>query len=262
MLDIALIGHGAIAAHVAAHCPEGARVGAVICRPGRAAAARAALGDVSAMEAVADLPTRPGLLIDCAGHEGLRAHGPAALQSGIDLLTVSVGALADPELEADLARAAAEGGATLTLASGAIGALDALRAAARGADLEVTYRGRKPPAGWRGSRAEEVLDLDALTGAEVHFSGTAREAARLYPKNANVAAAVALAGAGFDATRAELIADPEAGGNLHEISARGSFGRFEFRIEGRALPGNPRSSALTALSVLAEIRRRLSGIRI
>ena len=258
---IALIGHGPIAAHVAAHLPVGVQLIGALCRPGRDQAARAALG-VPVAQALQGLPGRPDLLVDCAGHSGLRAHGVAALGAGVEVLTVSVGALADAVFCAELEAAARAGGTRLCLASGAIGALDALAAAAMGTGLQVTYTGRKPPQGWRGSRAEKVLDLDALTAPATHFTGTARAAAQAYPKNANVAAAVALAGAGLDATRAELIADPGATANIHEIAAEGAFGRFRFQIEGLPLPGNPRSSALTALSLLAALRQRGAAIRL
>lgn len=259
---IALVGNGAIASHVAAHCPEQIRVCGVICRPGREDVAQAVLGGVPVSVSLSDLPNRPDILVDCAGHAGLRAHGVEALRSGIEVLTVSVGALADAAFEAELQAAAQAGSTKLSLATGAIGALDALAAAAQGEQLSVTYRGRKPVAGWRGSRAEEVLDLDQLVEPTAHFSGTAREAAQLYPKNANVAAAVALAGAGMDDTRAELVADPTIGRNIHEVEATGSFGRLRFEIEGEALPGNPKSSALTAMSLIRALKARLERIQI
>lgn len=260
--SIALIGNGAIASHVIRHCPDRVRVCGVICRPGREDDAKALLGELPVAASVAGLPVRPDVLVDCAGHAGLRAHGVDALRSGIEVLTVSVGALADASFQAELASAAQAGGTKLRLATGAIGALDALAAAAEGETLKVTYRGRKPIAGWRGSRAEDVLELDQLDRPTVHFSGTARDAAQLYPKNANVAAAVALAGVGMDDTRAELIADPTIQRNIHEIEAAGSFGTFRFEIEGEALPGNPKSSALTAMSLIRALKARLEHIQI
>jgi len=262
--DIALIGHGAIAAEVARHLHTmpGVRLACALSRPGREGAARAALEVDAVVTAVADLPAGIALAVDCAGHPGLRAHGPALLRAGVDVVTVSNGALADAEFALSLDAAARDGGARLRLLSGAIGAVDVLAAASVGGLERVVYTGRKPPAGWRGSAAEEVLDLDTLTEAVVHFEGTAREAALRYPKNANVAATVALAGIGMDATQVRLIADPARTGNLHEIEAQGAFGRFTFAIEGKALPGNPASSALTAMSVVRAVQDRIAAISV
>lgn len=262
MLSIVIVGYGAIASYLAANCPDGARIDAVICRPGREHAARAGMGDIPLALTVESFADKPDLIVECAGHSGLRSHGVDALRSGIEVVTASVGALSDEVLETALHEAALQGGTRLSIASGAIGALDALAAASQGGELQVTYQGRKPPPGWRGSRAEEVLDLSALDAPQTHFEGSAREAARLYPKNANVAAAVALAGAGFDDTRTRLIADPTISRNIHEIEAEGAFGRFRFEIEGLPLPGNPKSSALTAMSLLRAIRGRLSPVQI
>ncbi|MDJ0749382.1 MAG: aspartate dehydrogenase [Woeseiaceae bacterium] len=263
MHTIAIIGCGAIGEAVAGyldHEPDVVIRVAVI-EPGMDARARDVFGkDVEIAHDTGTLAEFVGLAVDCAGHAALRQHGAAILSSGIDLVTVSSGALADPGLYDSLAAAARRGEAQLRVVSGAIGALDALSAASRGELASVTYRGRKPPQGWRGSAAEDKLDLDALTEATVHFSGNARDAALEYPKNANVAASVALAGIGFDDTQVELIADPGVARNVHEIAAEGDFGHFEFRIEGESLPDNPRSSAITAMNVVREILNSASPI--
>lgn len=254
MQRIAVIGYGAIAGYLAGRLDV--TIGAALARPGREAAARAVFGEVPVVTDVADLPEDVTLVVDCAGHSGLRAHGAAALARGLPVLTVASGALADAALMSELQAAADRGGVQLTLASGAIGALDALSAAASGRLERVTYTGRKPPKGWRGSRAEEVLDLDRLEGAQVHFEGSARDCALAYPKNANVAASVALAGLGLDDTRARLIADPSIDRNIHEVRAEGDFGDFTFTIAGKGLPDNPKSSALTAMSLVRAIQSR------
>ena len=263
MLRIAIIGCGAIGEAVAGFLADekDIRIAAAIVHEGREARARELYGeDVATVYRVEDLPIAIDLVVDCAGHAALRQHGERALARGMDLVTVSSGALADASLCDRLVTAAQEGGARLRVVAGAIGALDALAAGGVGRLTQVTYRGRKPPGGWRGSAAEAKLDLDALPEAAVHFRGNAREAALEYPQNANVAASIALAGVGFEDTTVELIADPDADRNVHEIVAEGEFGRLEFRIEGRSLPGNPRSSALTAMSVVHEILKPASPI--
>lgn len=258
-----MIGYGPIAAYVVRQITDRSDVTIdwVICRPGREEAAREALGGAwRPVTSVAEIDGALDLAIDCAGHGGLKEHAPALLAGGVDLITVSNGALADAGLAVALEDAAKSGGARLELLSGAVGGIDALAAAKIGGLSQVTYVGRKPPKGWMGTPAEENLDLDNLTEPAVHFEGSAREAALRYPKNANVAATIALAGIGLEETRVRLIADPTSDANCHEIEAEGTFGRFSFRIEGKALPDNPKSSALTAMSVVRAVLNRLEPV--
>ena len=254
-MKLGIIGDGAIGKYVRARALErGHIIRAQLLRQGRS-------GNEISVSAVADLPDDIDHMIDCAGHTALRAYGADILSRGTDLTTVSLGALADADLYRVLEQAANEGGAKLHLASGAIGALDCLRAASVGQLQSVTYIGRKPPQSWKGSPAETLLDLENLTsGAVTHFDGTARDAATAYPKNANVAAAVALAGIGFDETLVQLIADPDISENIHELRAVGDFGSFSFQIRGHSLPDNPRSSALAAMSVVSKLAQESQSI--
>ncbi len=201
-------------------------------------------------DAVALLEAGCDIVAECAGHEAVAGHVPTLLGAGIDCVIASVGALADPALEQALAGAAARGKARLIIPAGAVGGIDLLAAARLDGLARVTYRSRKPPAAWRGSPAERAIDLEAITTPTTFFRGTARQAARDYPKNANVAATVALGGVGFDRTEVELIAVPGNRENQHAITLEGAFGRAAIEIAGNPLPDNPRTSYLAALSLM------------
>tara|TARA_R110002096_G_scaffold6206_6_gene28581 strand:- start:8379 stop:9170 length:792 start_codon:yes stop_codon:yes gene_type:complete len=261
-MKLGIIGTGAIGSYVRDKAIErGHTVAALLLKPERLQNPGTLAGQFNCVSNIADLPGDIDVMLDCAGHAALQSLGPAILRNGVDLITVSLGALADSDIYASLERAAREGDACLHLASGAIGALDCLQASRVGKLQSVTYVGRKPPQGWKGSPAERRLDLDSLeVGAATHFEGSARTAALEYPRNANVAAAVALAGIGFDDTEVRLVADPGIDANIHEIRASGEFGSFSFEIRGNALPDNPRSSALAAMSVISKLEQHSQPI--
>jgi len=250
--SVGLIGYGGIARDVVAALRghSEVKVTTALCRPGRAVQARAALPGIDIVETRDALLARgPDVVAEVAGQQAVAEHGAEVLGRGFDLLVISVGALADAVLFDRLKTAAQTGHSRMLLPAGAIGGLDAIAAMRVGGLAAVRYRSRKPPAAWRGSPAEKIAELDRLSKRTVLYRGTAGEAALLYPQNANVAAAVALAGLGFDATEVELVADPEAPGNVHEIEAEGTAGRFAIQLQGRPSASNPKTSALAALSV-------------
>lgn len=260
MRKLALVGCGAIGSAVIELLRGDAevRVTQVIVPASHRAEAEGVCGRVAplarVLEAV-DLSDgqRPDLLVECAGHGAVGQHVLPALEAGIPAVVASIGALHDADAMLTLEAAASRGGTHVSLVSGAIGGIDALAAARIGGLDSVDYVGRKPPLSWRGTPAEQDFDLAALTEPTVIFEGSAREAARLYPKNANVAATVSLAGLGLDRTRATLVADPGVQRNVHRVVAQGTFGRLEITLEGQPLPANPKTSALTVYSVVRAI---------
>lgn len=254
-MKIALIGKGAIAQYVHdAALERGHEIGAILVKD------EVVHTQSNYIASPAELPNDTEFVIDCAGHHALTQYGVDVLARGINMISLSIGALADQGLRTALENTARSAGVQLHLASGAVGGLDCLKSASVGTLKSVTYLARKPPMGWKGSPAETKLSLDSLSVATAHFEGTARQAALRYPQNANVAASVALAGIGFDQTKVKLIADPSITENIHEIKADGDFGRLQFQICGKALPDNPRSSALAAMSVLSKLEQIVAPI--
>ena len=204
----------------------------------------------------------PDLVIECAGQGAVIAHVPTCLGAGCDTVVSSIGALADDALYADLRAAAKAGGARLILPAGAVGGIDLLAALRPSGITRLRYTGRKPPLAWAGTPAESALDLAALDAPAVFYTGTARAAARDYPKNANVAATLALAGPGFDATEVKLVADPTVTRNVHEVQVTAGAADFTIRIEGHPSPDNPKTSQATIYSLVREVLNRSRGVAI
>jgi aspartate dehydrogenase len=139
-------------------------------------------------------------------------------------------------------------GSQILIPSGALAGLDALAAASRLPLEAVTHRIIKPPRVERHT-AEDLVNLDALTHAQVFFQGSARETAGQFLANANVAAISALVGIGLDRTSVELVADPGIEENCHHLTARRDFGALHVNVENRPLADipvimAPRSAAL------------------
>ncbi len=200
------------------------------------------------------------LVIEAAGRESVVPWGSAALELGCDLIVSSVSALADPDVLDTLQAVARRTNAKIHIPPGALGGIDALAAAEVMGIDDVEHRIVKPPRAWLGTPAETMCDLSALLGPVEFFRGTATEAASRFPKNANVAMTTALAGRGPADTQIALVADPDAAVNRHEVRARGAFGELTTIVHNKPLPENPRTSALTALSLVRAIRNRIGPL--
>jgi aspartate dehydrogenase len=259
-LRVGLIGYGSIGRPVALAIAGGQVGSAVLTGVLRAhpAAQPAPPDGVPAVTGLDELlATGPDIVVETGGHAALRDYGLGVLQAGCDLLTISVGALADEALLESLERAARATGRRVLIPSGAIAGLDMLNAA-RLAGLEsVTHTVRKPPAALLP--AGEAAAVVASGQARVLYEGIAREAVRRFPENVNVVAAVSLSGIGLDRTIARVVADPSVTHNTHEVDASGTFGTLH--IEVRNVPGpNPKTGLIVAPSVIRALQRLSAAI--
>jgi aspartate dehydrogenase len=122
---------------------------------------------------------------------------------------------------------------------------------------------RKPLPGLVGAPhlVENKIDIEGITEPLRIFEGTARQAAKGFPANLNVAVALSLAGIGPDKTRVEIWADPTVTRNTHRIEVDSDSARFSMAIEN--IPSeNPRTGLITALSVIACLRKQRASLRI
>jgi len=211
--------------------------------------------------ALDDLSACCDIVVDCGPSNALRDTALAAFAHGRTLVTVNAAALLDAP---DLADAAAKSGGRLVVATGALLALDAVAAAALGRIERVTMRNRKPPRGLAGAPyvVAQGIDLGSIHEPTCIFRGSAREAAKGFPANVNVAAALSLAGAGPDRTEVEIWADPTIERNIHEFDLVSDSVTLSVRTEGLPSPENPKTSAIVPLSVVATLDRLAGPVRI
>ncbi len=251
MKSVMFIGYGSMARKVHAMLPKSVVLTTIVASAKSADKIRAELGDeVEVITSVNKLSAIPDLAVEMSGQDGLREHAIAVLAKGIPLGIVSVGAFTNDEFACVLHDTAKMNHTKIHILAGAIAGIDGINAASLAGLDEVTYQGRKKPASWRGSYADELIDYNSLEQATVFFTGSAREAAALFPDNSNVAATIALAGIGLDDTKVELIVDPNLEHNIHHIMAKGVFGQLEISMTGLPLIENPKTSSLAAFSAL------------
>jgi len=160
-------------------------------------------------------------------------------------------------------QAAHTSGASIWVPSGAIGALDVVRAARIGDVDSITLTTTKPPVALADAPwvVEQGIDLSDVSQPLVIFSGGPVEAVRGFPQNVNVAALLTLAAEDPQRLRVTVVADPDAPGNVHEVEVLGSFGVMRLRLENRPSETNPKTSALAAQSVIALLRQLGSPLR-
>ena len=261
-LRVAIAGLGAIGKELARRLTEGVpgyRLTAVAARDrDRAAATLREVGVEVPVVTIEELEPLADIVIECAPAALLAAIAEPVLRAGKEVVVLSVGALLG---QPGLVELAAANGGRITVPTGALLGLDAVRAAAEGGIESVRLTTRKPPRGLAGAPHLEGVSLDSLQEPLRVFSGTARDAAKGFPANLNVAVALALAGIGPDRTEVEIWADPGVTRNTHTIEVRSAVADFTMTIEN--VPSeNPKTGRITALSVISLLRKRTAPLSV
>lgn len=191
----------------------------------------------------------PDIILEAASREAVREWGKIALRAARRVVISSASAFVDDNFLRALRETASQCGSQLVLSSGALAGVDALSAAGRLGMHEVHHRIVKSPGSWGTAGGFDATLLDS-SRPTILFRGSARAAATRFPLNANVAVVSALCGMGLDETVVELVSDPSARDNRHEIRAVGDFGSLSITLQNRPLQSNPKSSELAALALV------------
>jgi aspartate dehydrogenase len=263
VLDVGLIGAGAIGARVARALSDGAvpgaRVASLYTRTDRRArdvvTALDADREIRVASGPAQVGSRSDVVVEAASQSALEESATDVLATGADLVALSVGAFRDADFLSEVRSVAEENHARVHVPSGSIGCLDAV-AALGNAPLDAVELRCYRPSKYFGPYVDEGVALDDLEDGAVIFDGTAAEAAAAFPAHMNVAVAVALAARvdpGDVAVHIEV--DSSAPRARYVVSARGAGGSLEAEILNVRTHSSPETGRINVLSVVETLRR-------
>jgi aspartate dehydrogenase len=218
------------------------------------------VGDSIVVRKATELANDCDIVVECLPPALFREVATSAIDNGRIFMPLSVAQLLE---NGDLIERAKLKGARILVPTGALIGLDAVRAAAEGTIHSVKMVTRKPPAGLEDAPylREHGISVSNLKKAMKVFNGSAREGARGFPTNVNVAAALSLAGIGPDRTQLEIWADPTVTRNTHTITVDADTARFTMTIEN--IPSeNPRTGKSVAPSTVAALRALVSELKV
>ena len=201
-----------------------------------------------------ELADAADVIVECAPAALFEQVAAPVIENGKCLMTLSVGALLNRQ---DLIDRAEATGARIIVPTGALIGLDTVRAMAVGEIHRVTLHTRKPPNGLMGAPhlVNNNITIDDMKEPLCVFRGTAREAAKGFPANVNVAAALALAGIGADKTSVEVWADPTINRNIQSVTIESDSGEATMTINNIPSDENPKTGRIVANSVVASLQR-------
>ena len=197
------------------------------------------------------------LVIECATQQAARDVIPKVVARGVDIMVMSVGALVDDNFREMVTEKAKQCEAKVYIPSGAICGTDGLRASTVGEVKEVELITTKPPVSFQDVKyvQDMGIDLSSIKEKTILYTGTAREAVQLFPRNVNVAAIVSIMGIGFDRTMVTIAVDPNIKINSHELRIKGEFGEMTTHTYNVPSPINPKTSNLSVFSAISALQR-------
>jgi aspartate dehydrogenase len=184
------------------------------------------------------LAAKPKVVVEAASQQAVREYYDKLLAANVDLIVMSTGALLS--LNTDNHR--------VHFSSGAIGGLDAISSAAIAGIEEVTLTSRKNPKALGKTNTQETIV----------YEGLAEEAAKLFPREMNVAATLALTVKPAK-VKVQVVSDPAVKRNTHEIWVKWRFGEMSLRFANYPHPDNPHTSALAAWSAIKLLQTLLQA---
>lgn len=195
------------------------------------------------------------IVVECANVDLVKQYATEIVKKK-DFFIISIGALVDIDFYQKLQTLTRSFDRNIYLPSGAIGGLDVIKSANVMGGLDsISLTTRKPTQAL--TDGEEVVENE-----KVLFEGAAKDAIMQFPKNANVAIILSLAGVGVEHTKVKIIMDPSVERNIHEVKAAGDFGEVNIKLENNPSPTNPKTSYLTALSILSALKSLEDAIKI
>lgn len=203
---------------------------------------------------------RPDVVLEAASVDAASEHVPDLLEHGIDVVLLSVGALAAAGVEKRV-HTALSSGAQLVIPEGAAVGLDLVRAV-RGRGLErlridTAVPAHRPMSG--------VPDYTGDGEPQTIFAGSAREAVRQFPRFLNFTVAAAWAAGSLDNTEVTVTINPHVDVFAYELTVISATAHATVTVE---LPQAYRTrtdvnvtsaSVMRALADVVDLRRESSG---
>jgi len=160
---------------------------------------------------------KPDYVVESASPAAMKELALPALKNGTSIVTLSIGALADPAFYQQVIETAKANGTRVHIVSGATGGFDVFRTAALMGNASATFFNEKGPNGLKGTT---VYDDALQTEQRVVFSGNATEAIRMFPTKVNVAVAASLASVGPDHMKMSMQSTPGFVGDTQRVEIR------------------------------------------